>query len=152
MTGMRTILALLLVTALAAGCGDDGDDDPSEASPAGAVSTSTTVRVLAADEIDASTPYCATWREIRAAGGTDTEGLTDEQAVARRKEYYGALLPIVERLLSQASEEIRPEVQRALDNTRDAAATGSFESFRTPASKRGTQALAQYALDNCAKG
>ena len=152
MTGMRTILSLLLVTVIAVGCSDDGDDDRSAGATGASVTTSTTVRVLAADEIDDGTPYGATWKEIRSAGGAGTDGVSEEEAVTRRKAYYGRLLPIVERLLSHATDDVRAEVQRAVDNTRDAATTGSFESFRTPESKRGTQVLARYALDHCAGG
>lgn len=151
---MRRLAPLVLIALIAlvsTGCSDDDDTDEG-AAPSGSIVTTTTVRVLAADEIDDATPYCATWKEIRASGGPRTQGLSEEERVARRKAYYGSLLPLVERLLTQATDDIRPEVQRALDNTRDAATTGSFDSFGTPESKQGTQLLAQYALENCAKG
>lgn len=140
-------LVLIVPALLLASCSSDDGGEPAGV----AISTTTTVRTLTADEIDDSTPYCATWKEIRSQGGAQTNGLPEDQAIARRKEYYGRLVPIVTRLLEQATPDIRPEVERALANTEDAAATGSFASFRTAASKAGTQKLAQYALDRCQK-
>jgi hypothetical protein len=155
---LRNLLPLLLLVAVAvAGCGGGSDDDAATgptftAPPKQVQTTETTVRPLAADEIDTTaSPYCATWAEIRSAGGPQTQGMDEVAATARRKTNYGQLLPTVERLLEQAPDEIEDAVQTARDQTQESATTGSFEPFRTPKAKKVAAQLAQYALDHCAK-
>jgi hypothetical protein len=154
------LLPVLLAAVVLTGCGGGGSDEPDASGPTFTVSTTTpsmstetTVRSLSADEIDTSaSPYCATWAEIRGAGGPKTQGLDEAAAAERRKTYYGQLLPTVERLLEQAPDEIEDAVQAARDQTQESATTGSFDPFRTPAAKQVAARLAQYALDHCAKG
>lgn len=154
---MRKLFVLLLVPALLlAACSDDDGDAPdglptATVAPDRTITTQPTIPALAPEEIDDSTPYCAVWKEIRSQGGPQTKGLSTEAAAARRKEYYGRLVPIATRLLDVAPAEIREEVVRALDNARDAATTGSRDSFSTDASQAGARILAQYALDHCRK-
>ena len=138
-------LPLLLLSA----CGDDGDE---ASKPGEAMSTTSTVPVLDADDIDRSkSPYCNTWADIRSQGGPDTGGMDDAAKVARRKEYYGGLLPLVERLLEQSTDEIRPAVEIALRATKESASTGSFEPFQADDAEQSGVDLRRYALENCSK-
>lgn len=156
---MRKLALVLLAATLAfTGCSsDDGDDaeaaDTTTSVPAeNQITTETTIRALKPEEIDTTrSPYCATWADIRSAGGPQTQGLDEAAATARRKEYYGSLLPKVEQLLTQAPDDIRSAVEIARDATRATSETGSFDPFRTEEAKESASDLAQYALDNCAK-
>ena len=150
---MRKLLPVVLCSVLlVVGCGGDDDDDEatSPTSSPGTITTESTIPALDPDEIDATkSPYCATWAEIRSQGGPRTEGMDDAAAAARRKEYYGTLLPIVDRLLEQSDDEIRDAVRVAREAASGAATTGSFEPFRTEEAKASAKRLAEYALDNC---
>lgn len=150
---MRKLVVLLLCcTVLVVACSDDDGEASPPTAPSGTITTEPTVPALDPEEIDVTrSPYCATWAEIRSQGGPRTEGMDEAAAVARRQEYYGSLLPIVDRLLEQSEEEIRDAVQVARNATSEVATTGAFDPFRTPEAKASTKELAQYAIDNCRK-
>lgn len=151
-----SLLIVALLLALAAfGCSsdDDGDDAATRRSTStstteaanGATSTTETP-ALDPDEVNTSaSPYCATWGEIRTAGGPPSQ---DAAAV---KKHYGDLLPTVEKLLSQAPSSVKSAVRVALESTQKVAKSGNLQDFQTPEVQSAQRSLSDYAAKSCAK-
>ena len=148
MRKLIAVLAALTFVVALGGCSDDDDSDESQESTTTVEETTTTTETpaLDPDEIDTTaSPYCATWAEIRAAGGPPTN---DAEAV---KKHYGALIPTVEKLLTQASGDIKSSVQVALDSTKSVAASGSLADYQRPEVQDAQRKLSDYAAASCKK-
>lgn len=144
---IAVLVALTFVVALG-GCSDDDDPDESKESTTTVEETTTTTETpaLDPDEIDTTaSPYCATWAEIRAAGGPASN---DAETI---KKHYGDLIPTVEKLLGQAPSKIKQSVQVALDSTRTVAASGSPDDYQRPEVQDAQRKLSDYAAANCKK-
>lgn len=151
-------LAAALVSVLAlfalAGCSDD--DDSSEASSSGSASeaeagdertttTSSTTPALDPDDIDAeASEYCGVWAELRSA--PSPAGKPAEEI----KAHYADLVPVAERLVEAAEDDIRPAAEHALELTREVAESGDPGAFSTDEATETGELLAQYALEHCA--
>jgi hypothetical protein len=144
---MRSLLAgsLALVLLLGAGCSNDDEGPP-------ASTTSTSVHILAPEEIDASrSDYCRVWRDIRTAGGATETGDVAADTDARKVHYSTKIVPLAEELLEVAPREIRSEVRKALAQVREVGETGSDTPFHGPEAVALRDRLAVYALEHCAK-
>jgi hypothetical protein len=136
-------IAVLLLTGVA--CSDSsGDTESGE-------TTTTSIRVLAADEVDGSrSPYCAVWKRLRAVVAPVIIGDTQKDTETR-KSYYADLVPLAQELVDEADGEIEADARKALAQVQEVASTGSEVPFTTPDAKALTKRLADYALENCAK-
>jgi hypothetical protein len=147
---LRGSVALLLLLAVACS-GSDSKDAASEKSTTTTSTTTTTIKTLKGDEVDAkASPYCAAWADIRELGGPTLTGDSDKDT-AERKVHYAKLVPLAEKLVVAADDDIKADAQYALDQVREVARTGSDEAFLKPDASKKQQELAQYALDHCAK-
>lgn len=149
MRKLIVVVAALAFTVALVGCSDDDDssDDASKKTTTTADRTATTeTPALAPEDIDTeASPYCATWAEIRTAGGPASQ---DAETV---KKHYGDLIPTVEKLLGQAPSKIKQSVQVALDATRTVAASGSLDDYQRSEVQDAQRKLSDYAAANCKK-
>jgi hypothetical protein len=148
---LRSSVALLLVLGLAACSGSDSKESAKDEDSTTTSSTTTTIKNLDVDAIDVeASPYCKTWSEIRALGAPTITGDHDKD-VASRKAHYAKVVPLAERLVSQADKSIKPAAQYALDQVRAVAKDGSEVHFTDAAANARQQELAGYALEHCSK-
>lgn len=155
MRKLSLLAACLLTIAPLSACSSDSGKDEDAASKrsttttSAAPSTSSTVEVLDAGEVDSgASDYCATWADIRSAAGDESLATASADRI---KAHYAKLVPLTERLLAQATAKLKGDVQKALDATRAAARSGSTASFNTPEMQAVGDHLGQYAADNCKK-
>jgi hypothetical protein len=150
---MRKLVVLFVALVLV---GSTGCSSGSSSSSAAKKATTTTTKpvtttttetpALTPAQIDTkASPYCATWAEIRGAGTLKAQ---DADTV---KAYYSKLVPIVEKLLGQATSEIKASVQVALDATQKVAASGSLQDFQAPGVQDAQRKLTDYSVAHCAK-
>lgn len=145
---LRGFLALLLLIGVA--CSDDGKEEAKDKEST--TTTTSTIPTLEADQVDAeASPYCGVWAEIRELGGPEVTGDAEKDADAR-KEHYGKLVPVAERLVAEAEPEIKKQAEAALAQVREVAETGSDEAFLAEGAAEMQQDLAAYAQEHCTKG
>jgi hypothetical protein len=144
----RALAPLVLLAVLAGGCShDSGGDSAGKAKP----TTTTTIRTLKADEVDASaSEYCKAWADIRALGAAPLVGDPAKDTEVR-KVHYAKLVPLAEQLRKVAPAEIIPAVDVAVKQVNEVAATGSDAPFQDAEAQKRQQELAKYALDHCTK-
>jgi hypothetical protein len=146
MRKMIAVLAALTFMVALAGCSDDDDSAENASDKEPATTTTTETPALDPKDIDTeASPYCATWAEIRTAGGPASQ---DAETV---KKHYGDLIPTVEKLLKEAPGEIKSSVQVALDSTKSVAASGSLADYQRPEVQEAQRKLSDYAAANCKK-
>lgn len=146
---LRGSLALLLLIGVACS-DDDGGEDAADKESTTTSTTTTTIPTLEADDVNAdASPYCGTWAEIREIGGPAVTG-NPETDTENRKEHYAKLVPLAERLVEQADEEIKEQAEFALRQVREVAETGSDEAFLASDASKVQQELAAYAQEHCA--
>jgi hypothetical protein len=150
MRNLRVLFVALLVVSLTAACSSGGSSGVAKktttTTEAPGSTTTTETPALDPDQIDTNaSPYCATWAEIRGAGAPKTQ---DADAV---KAHYAKLIPTVEKLLGQATSDIKPAVQVALDATRKVVASGSLDAFQGPGVQDAQRKLTDYSVAHCAK-
>ena len=148
---LATTVALVAVLGLA-GCSSSGSDATAKTSTTTSAPTkqsTTTIEVLEAKDIDVNaSPYCADWAQIRAVPYPKTTTRADLPDDAR-KAFYVKLTPLVEKLLADAPSSLKVTVQKALDQTHEAAKEGNVATFAAPEAQDTSKTLASYALKNC---
>lgn len=147
----RSFVALLLVLGVACSGSDSKEPSAKDEDRKPTTTTTTTIKTLKADQVDAkASPYCGVWAEIREFGGA---AITGDQAkdTEARKAHYAKLVPLAEKLVATADDEIKADAQYALDQVREVARTGSDAPFQKVDASKKQQSLARYALDHCAK-
>jgi hypothetical protein len=144
----RALAPLVLLAVLAGGCShDSGGDSAGKAKP----TTTTTIRTLKADEVDASaSEYCKAWADIRAVGAAPLTG-NEAKDTEVRKTHYAKLVPLAERLRKVAPAEIAAAVDFAVKQMHEIASSGSDQASVGAEAQKRQQELAKYALDHCTK-
>jgi hypothetical protein len=142
----RWIAAVVAVgTLIAAGCGDDSDD---EAQDTGTEETSETT---ASDE-SAFAAYCDTELAIETAPEPEIDFETatpEEQAAALRTYGSETMRPLADDVVAAAPEELAGDVGLLSDAVDELAASGDFAAFEQPDVEAASDNLHAFDLENC---
>jgi hypothetical protein len=143
---LRWIAAVAAVgTLIAAGCGDDSDD---EAEDTGTEETSETT---AAGESDFAA-YCDAELAIETAPEPEIDFETatpEEQAEALRTYGSETMRPLADDVVATAPEELTDDVELLSTAVDEVAASGDFATFEQPDVEAASDNLHAFDLDNC---